>query len=166
MSIRKAITLAGLALAVAALSPASAPAKAGGTDRPVKGSASGMDSVNTKTLAITADATGIISHLGETTAHFEADGALTPQGTVAASGTFTLVADNGDLLTGTFTLAGPAPSFSVHTVRIVMTITGGTGRFADASGELTTTQRVTPFSFDGVTLRQASEGPVRGQISY
>ena len=172
MFVRKAITLTGIAVAVAALSPASAPAAAGGADRPVKGSLSGMDSIDVsrlpidQTLAIEADVSGVISHLGRTTAHLEGHGALTPQGTVAANGTGTLVAANGDRLTGTFTLAGPAPSFGVHEVRIVMTIIGGTGRFADATGTLRSAQQVTPTSFDGVTLHQASEGPVSGRISY
>jgi hypothetical protein len=166
MFVRKAMTLAGLALAVAALGPASAPAAVEGTDRPVQGSASGMDSVNVQTLAMEADINVLMSHLGESTAHFQGQGALTPEGTVAATGTFTIVAANGDELTGTFTLAGPAPSFGVHTIDVVMAITGGSGRFAGATGTLSTTQLVTPLSLEGTTLRQAMEGAVSGQISY
>ena len=58
MSIRKLITLAGLALAVVAIGPASALANAGGTDRPVKGTISGTVSLNVLTGAFTADAIG------------------------------------------------------------------------------------------------------------
>lgn len=174
MSFRKAITLTGLALAVAALSPASSPAAAGGADRLVKGSVSGIDSIDVsrlpidRTLAIEADVSGVLSHLGKTTAHFEGDGALTPQGTVAASGDSTVVAANGDRLTGTFTLEGPGPSNPprVHEVTLEIRITGGTGRFEDASGVLRSTQQVTPLAFDGPILHQASEGPVNGRISY
>jgi hypothetical protein len=171
MSVRNAITLACLAVALAALSPASAPAAAR-SDRPLKGSVSGMDSIDVsmlpidQTLAIEADAAGAISHLGKATAHLEAHGALTAQGTVAASGTSTIVAANGDQLSGTFTLAGPAPSLGVHQITIVMTITGGTGRFADATGTLRSAQQVTPISIDGGILHQASEGPLSGGLNY
>jgi hypothetical protein len=174
MSIRKAITLVGLALAVAALSPASSPAAAGGSDRPVKGSVSGIDSIDVSmlpidgTLTLEANVSGVMSHLGRTTAHLKGDGALTPQRTVAASGTATVVAANGDQLTGTFTLAGPGPSNppKVHDVAIEITIKGGSGRFSDATGVLNSTQRVTPLGLVGTILHQTSEGPVSGRISY
>ncbi len=165
MSTRKATMLAGLALALVALSPASATAAAGGTDRPMKGTASGTVSVNVQTLAISADLAGVSTHLGKYTAHVEANGTLTPQGTIA-TGPITLVASNGDQLTGIFTLNGPAPTPNVHTAEVVVTFTGGTGRFADASGTVRSTPELTPFAFDGVTLLERSEGPVRGRISY
>jgi hypothetical protein len=176
MSFRKAMTLTGLTLAVAALTPVSAPAVAGGADRhvAVKGSVSGMDSIDVsrlpidQTLAIEAHVSGVLSHLGKTTAHLKGDGALTPQGTVAASGASTVVAANGDRLTGTFTLEGPGPSNPprVHEVMVEITITGGTGRFESASGVLRSTQQVTPLALDGPILHQASEGPVNGRFSY
>ncbi len=166
MSIRKVMTLAALALAVAALAPASALAKSGGTDRPVKGSGSGTVSIYLPTFAITGDLTGAATHLGEYTAHVEATGTLTPEGTVLATGTQTTVADNGDQLTGPVTITGPAPSTTVHQTTAVMTVTGGTGRFAGASGTLTTTSEATPFSFDGVTLLESLETTTTGDISY
>ena len=55
---------------------------------------------------------------------------------------------------------------SAHTTTIVMTVTGGTGRFSDASGTLTAITEVSPISFDGVTLVNSVEGTVTGQISY
>jgi hypothetical protein len=165
MSIRKLITLAGLALAVVAISPASAPANAGGTDRPVKGTISGTVSLSVKTLAFTADAMGVSTYDGEYTVSEEGTVAITPEG-VFGSGTLTIVAANGDQTTGTFTLATPGQPGEAHTTTTVITVTGGTGRFSDASGTLTSITEVSPISFDGVTLVNSVEGTVTGQISY
>ncbi len=167
MSTRKGTLLASLAVVVAALSPASAPADIGGTDRPVKGSGSGLVSINTQALTLTADATGAISHLGENvTAHVDAHlVGQTPDG-VILQGTQTVVADNGDQLTGTVTITGPGPTLSVHPTTAVMTVAGGTGRFADASGTITIDSIATPFSFDGVTLLERIDFTVTGDLSY
>ena len=166
MSIRKALTLAGLVLALAVLSPASTLAKAGGTDRPVHGSGPGTVSINVQTFAIAGDLTGVVSHLGKFTARVEATGSLTPEGTTVATGTVTFVAADGDRLTGDVTITGPAPTTSVHENLTITTITGGTGRFAHASGTMRTTGVITPFSFDGVTLLESIETTTRGRISY
>ena len=87
---RKAMMIAGLAiLAVGVLAPAGALGKAGGTDRPIKGTASGTTELDLGSLTFTTDATGTTSHLGRTTTHLDA--ALTPTGadtfTIAGSGT-------------------------------------------------------------------------------
>ena len=68
---RKVIMIAGLALALGVLAPATALGKAGGTDRPVQGSGSGTTVLDLATLAFVTDATGVVSHLGQTTVHFE-----------------------------------------------------------------------------------------------
>ena len=57
MSIRKTTMLAGLVLVLVALSPASALANAGGTDRPGKGTVSGTASINVQTLGLTGELT-------------------------------------------------------------------------------------------------------------
>jgi hypothetical protein len=158
--------LAGLALALVALSPASAPAKAGGTDRPYKGTFSGTVSVNLQTLEITSDATGVAAHLGKYATSLEGAIAITPEGTTG-SGTQTIVAANGDQGTGTFTLSTPGlPTDPGHTTTLVTTVTGGTGRFSDASGTLTSLSHVSPLSVDGVMLLNSFEGTTRGRISY
>jgi hypothetical protein len=176
MSIRKLMALAGLALAVAALSPASAPAKAGGTDRPVKGSGSGTASVDTTTLgttgtlAITADATGFLTHLGLYTTHVELDGRLEVVGgqlLVVADGSQTVVVANGDEVTGDVHLTGPPPiTPGVHEVTMVLTIIGGTGRFADASGTVRTDILASRKSFLNGILLEDIEYTNTGQISY
>jgi hypothetical protein len=137
MSVRKAITLAGLALAVAALSPASAPAAAGGTDRPVKGYVAGENAVSRTSLTtfdVSAHASGVLSHLGENvTADFTGSGFLTGIGTPNVGtehhGNVLVTADNGDTLIGDFTVRGPAPAFAPHQIEVEIVITGGTGRF-------------------------------------
>lgn len=165
---RNKVTIAVTAAAALALAvgPASAGAKNEDNYRTVKGYATGTDSVNVQTLDITADARGDLSHLGDTTAHFAVDADRTQEGTVAGTGDFTLAAANGNELTGTFTLAGPAPSLGAHEVRLVLDVNGGSGRFADADGELRTTQQVTPRSLVNGILHQDSEGPIAGRISY
>ena len=161
---RKLTTLAGIALAVAVLSPA-ASANAEGTDRPFMGTVSGTVSLNVLTGAMTAHAEGVATHLGEYTAGLEGTATITPTG-VFGSGTQTTVAANGDELTGTYTLSTPGAPGVAHTTTIVTTATGGTGRFSGASGTVTTVVEVSPISFNGVTLVNRSEGTTSGQISY
>jgi hypothetical protein len=165
MSIRTTTMLAGLVLAVAALSPASALAKAGGADRPVKGTVSGTVSANVQAFAITGEGTGVAAHLGRFTSSLEGAIAITPEGT-EGGGTQTIVAANGDQLTGTFTLSTPGLPSEAHTTMLVTTLTGGTGRFSDAHGILRSVLEVSPMSFDGLTLVNGVEGTVRGRISY
>jgi hypothetical protein len=126
--------IAGLILAVGALAPAGALAKAGGTDRPIKDTSSGTISVDPATLAFTADTTGRIAHLGRTTAHLE--GVVTPTGplTFTVAGTTTAVAANGDKLFATFSGSGTNDGSGNSEGPEVTAITGGTGRFENASG--------------------------------
>ena len=91
-------------LALAVLSPASALANAGGTDRPIKGAGTGTISLDPATGAFTGVVPGVSSHLGDITVHIEGVGARAADGTFAGSGTATLVAANGDEVTGTITL--------------------------------------------------------------
>ena len=78
MSIRKVMTLAGLALAVAAFSPAAALAKAGGTDRPISASGPGRTTANLATETFVFEFSGTGSHLGKFTA--TTGEPLSPQG--------------------------------------------------------------------------------------
>jgi len=165
MAVRKAIMLAGLVFALAALSPAAALAKAGGTDRPLKGSGSGTLTLNLQTGAFAYDATEVDSHSGKVTVHSDGAFVLTGPGTFAVSGTTTSVAANGDQLTSTFTGTGTI-SATGSTTTINSTFTGGTGRFADASGTATTTSHGTTISNDGVTVISSMEYTLKGRISY
>jgi hypothetical protein len=169
MAIRRAILLTGLVLAVSSLIPAAALAKAGGTDRPLKGTAAGSVTVTIPGLHLTTDVSGVMTHLGKFSGHFEGNAEIVG-GRTLGEGTFTVVAANGDELTGTFTLNGALPSGEVHTATAVLTITGGTGRFADASGTVTVPLVLTPSCFLEPScpgsLVETAEGPLMGLISY
>lgn len=165
------LILCGLVLALVPLSPASAAAKAGGTDRPVKGTASGTATGTLGArLGITIDLAGVATHLGKYTVHVDAVGVISG-GEVVGDGTFTVVAANRDQLTGTATFTAPLPTGEVHTTTAFLTITGGTGRFADASGTITSQNLETgicfadPSSCPGLIIN-ALKGRLRGHISY
>jgi hypothetical protein len=164
----KLLVLAGVALAIAALVPASALAKKGGTDRPVKGKVSGLSVFCPATGEGTENVSGVATHFGKFTGHTEGSFMFTSPTTGFGEGTASLVAANGDELTGTWTdEAVIKPDLSGHIGMIVVIITGGTGRFAGASGMIEVVQ-------DGTVLFRDEEGCAHdfnketwtGQISY
>lgn len=175
MTTRRAIARAGLVLALAVLSPASALADAGGY-RPTKGTGSSMIRLNTKTLHFTADGTGFMTHLARYSVHF--DGQARPirstppnKVAVAAEGTMTLAAANGDELYGVFKLTTEDFVLGAgHKDTLEITITGGSGRFESADGTLEATSQIGPGTFvdeDEVTwMVSRSEDTITGQISY
>ena len=162
---RAAIGVAALVLGLAFVGPASAEAKVGGTDRPVRATLSGTVRANLQNLAVTVEASGVASHVGRFSSTLDGFIAIGAEGTTG-SGTQTIVAANGDRLDGTFTLSTPGLPTEGHTTTIVMTVTGGTGRFSDASGTLTSKTLVTPLGVEGLTLINAFEGTTRGRVSY
>lgn len=86
------------------------------------------------------DCAGIVTHLGAAklyTSH-QSDGSQ------IINGLFTLVAANGDQIAGTYqgTATWDLPN-RVAIGHTVFKVTGGTGRFAQASGEITSTSCVT-----------------------
>lgn len=161
---RKAILIAGLILAVGV--PAGALAKAGGTDRPIKDQSSGTTVVNLGDLSFTIDATGIGSHLGRTTSHL--DGALTLTGpnSFNINGTSTVVAANGDELYGTFSGSGTSDTAGNSEGPVTITVTGGTGRFENASGSYAGSFSQVVLGADGTSLTLATDYSLRGRISY
>ena len=163
---RKAIMIAGLILAVGVLAPAGALGKAGGTDRPIKGNVSGTTVLDLGTLTFVSDTTGTLSHLGTTTTHFEAT--LTPTGpsTFTVAGSFVTVAANGDQLFATFTGSGTLDASGNATGTATSTFTGGTGRFAGASGTVTGPFSQVMISTTGTTSTFATDISLTGTISY
>ena len=163
---RKAIMIAGLILAVAALSTIGALAKPGGTDRPIKDDESGTSVLDLGSLTFTTDTTGNTSHLGRTTTHLDA--ALTPTGadtfTVAGSGT--VVAANGSELSVTFSGSGTIDASGNAEGSVVLTITGGTGRFDGASGTLTGSFTQIVVSTSATTQTYDTHYSLSGTISY
>ncbi len=53
------------------------------------------------TIGVTIDLTGVATHVGKYSGHFDAVGVIS-SGEVVGDGTFTLVATNGNQLTGPF----------------------------------------------------------------
>lgn len=178
MFTRKVFALAGLVLAVAVLSPASALANAGGTDRPYRATGSGI-AVSTAVSPgnlVTRFAGHIRgTHVGNAT--FVNDPqfiTITGLGSLSYSApNSVLTAANGDKLytsqtgTGTFTpeCIGTGDG-CVITIEHTNIITGGTGRFEDASGTTHTTARTVRTSTDGTTSTSSTEFTVVGTISY
>ena len=163
---RAALTLVSLVLAFAMLSAASASAKTGGTDIPIKGNGTGTISLDPETGAFTGDVPGVSSLLGKVDVQIAGVGARTANGTFAGSGTATIVAANGDKLTGTITLTQEALPGGHFITTVVVTITGGTGRFADASGTLTVICHSGPPDQVAEMLVIKAECKFTGRVSY
>ena len=107
----------------------------GGSELPFKGTYEGEEKVLTPPSHHHLDALGNATHLGLFTV--TADWTVTTAGAIETSSTWT--AANGDKLSTSFTRQGrfvpPTATFTeTHT------ITGGTGRFANASGTFTVVQ--------------------------
>ena len=106
-----------------------------GSELPFKGTYEGLETVGTVPSHHHLDATGNATHLGRFTVR--ASWTVTMAGAIETSSTWT--AANGDELFTRFTRQGvfvpPTATFTeTHT------ITGGTGRFATASGSFTVVQ--------------------------
>ena len=127
------VLLAGVVVAVtAALSPSAAPT-AHGTSRPLTGTGTGTTTLNLGTGAATADFAGHLSPLGAETGHDDLTFIPTSASTFSYTGTRTFVAANGGKLFSAITGSGTFTRSTAHSME-TDTITGGTGRFAGASG--------------------------------
>jgi hypothetical protein len=105
-------------------------------ETPFKGTVNAHETVvpSPPTASLTRDGTGTATYLGRYTEHIVMTINLP---TLSSAGTATFTAANGDALTaavlGQATRTGPTTLSIVE----VYTITGGTGRFADATGTFT-----------------------------
>lgn len=92
-------------------------------------------------LKLKSTGTGIASHMGKATLEAYPTVNLTTAPPFAVSGTLTITAANGDELHASFTGTRSAPDATgAFIINATYTITGGTGRFENASG-----------SFEGVS---------------
>jgi len=155
----KMTALAGV-LALTALLAASAPASAGGGAMTISGHGTGVIRLDTATGAFTGEESGVSSDLGKYTLRLQGVGTSSADGTFTGSGTVTIVAANGDQLMGTFTVTGRG-----ETNRVVVTITGGTGRFANATGTLTVICVSGPPQQEGATLVLKHKCTMEGTVS-
>jgi hypothetical protein len=108
------------------------------------------------------DAAGVATHVGRFTLEspHRVDLSTVP---VRGAGTFALTAANGDRVTGRSEgLGTPTENPDVYTIVETFTVTGGTGRFAGASGSFTSERMVnlatlvTTGSFEGTISSPAS----------
>ena len=165
MKLRKLIVSSTLALAVIALGPIAAQGASKGTDRPLKGTFTTTVISNVATQTTTVDGTFRLTHLGKGTSHQDTTTSSITGNTAVNTGTATYIAANGDRLyttvvgTVTFTPTGSDASF-------VDTITGGTGRFADARGTFTRTGVAVLVSVIFPIVTSTGTATAQGQISY
>src|SRR6478735_9323640 len=147
--------IAIITLAVAASTAALAGGGAADKQTPIKGSIQGVEiaDVQFPKIFVAGSGSGRANHLGRFTMTYELEVDLL-EGETSGSSVFT--AANGDSLTTDITGRGtPTENPDVHSIVEVHTITGGTGRFADATGSfirkylLNLVTGVTSGSFDG-----------------
>jgi hypothetical protein len=160
-----AVVIGGVLLGLAA-GPAFAAED--GTDRPLRGNGEAITTLNLCAAPLSGTISGPLhtSHLGLTTTALNFTITPVTPSTALQSGSGTFTAANGDLLfvdfSGIITITSPTTNEST----LVFTITGGTGRFGDATGTFTVTAigGVTSSSGCTQTLRHTTTSD--GTISY
>jgi len=125
----------------------------GGSELPFKGTYEGLETVGTVPSHHHLDATGNATHLGRFTV--VADWTLAPTGNF---GTSTWTAANGDEFSTSFTRRGVAVPPTI-TFTETHSITGGTGRFSNASGTFTIVQT------RGLSMPYNNSATIDGTIS-
>lgn len=155
--------LAGLVLSLALVSPASGDASL--PERQIEGTGSGI-TVTTFGFPTTfvGDERADLSHLGDSTLHVEGTSVLTETG-VDLDGTATIVAANGDELRSTFSGSGEMTQTGLEAT-VVGEVTGGTGRFEDASGTITDHLVMTITDYGPSTVTSTVASLFSGTISY
>ena len=134
MKIRQSLFFA--LVAASAVSLASSAVSAVAAETPFKGTFTAVETSQLvfPILSVNREGTGTATYLGRYTVHVTLQVSVL---TLAATGTATFTAANGDTLSasvvGQATRIGP----TVLSIVEVYTITGGTGRFADATGIFT-----------------------------
>jgi hypothetical protein len=123
-------------VAAFALSLASTAVSAVAAETPFKGKVTTVETSQLvfPILSVNREGTGTATYLGKFTEHatFQVD-----VRTASATGTATFTAANGDTLTASVVGQGTRTSPTTVSIVEVYTITGGTGRFADATGTFT-----------------------------
>jgi hypothetical protein len=164
MPLRRLIFLSSSVLAVAALSPAAALGAANGTDRPLSGKSTSTTTVDLAAGTGVADGSGQVSHVGAFTFHNDITSfTLTGPDTFSFTLTASIVAANGDVIFTTATGTGTLTATGNEST-LVSTITGGTGRFADASGTITSS--ISSVNVPGMPGTSNDTETHTGQISY
>jgi hypothetical protein len=154
------------ALVASSVVPAGALGAAGGTDRPVQGKSLELASIDLATGLGTGDGHGKLSHLGKFTFHDDFTSfTFTGPSSFLISGTETIVAANGDRLFADVESVGAITSTGL-VATTTETITGGTGRFAEASGVITRHETDTGRTQTGSVVTTNLSNTSEGTISY
>jgi hypothetical protein len=159
------VLLAGVVLAVTALTrPAPAP-PAAHTARPLTGTGTGTMALDLLTGAATAHFSGHLSPLGADTGHDNLTVTLTGGSTFSYTGTRTFLVANGDKVFSNITGKGTLTRTGTNSTE-TDTITGGTGRFAGASGTYTATIHNVVVSSAAGWQTSRVTAAAHGQIRY
>ena len=160
----KALVLAGLVLAKL---PLAATAVLGGPKlkaRRVLLSGSGISTTDSESRTFVVLATGDVGRLRRLT--LKAQGMFAPADSVLSfTGAATLVADNGDELTGTFE-GTSTPLSSEGDATFLLTIAGGSGRFQNASGTMNVMVHGALTSTHGTLMVYYNQFAGAGTLSY
>ena len=159
------VLLAGVAAFVVTTLSSSAAAAPHGTARPLTGTGTGTTTINLTTGAATSDFTGHLSSLGAESGYDNLTFTLTGPSTYSYTGTRTFVAANGDKLFSAITGKGTLTRTTAKSTE-TDTITGGTGRFAGASGTYTDTVSSVVVSATSTSQTSRLTAAVQGQIRY
>jgi hypothetical protein len=153
-------------LAVAALSPAAALGKAKRTDHSSRGTSSSTTTVDLATGKGSVVGSGRLSQLGRFSFTNDITSfKLTGPDTFSLRLTAILVATGGDRICTTATGKGTLTATGSEAT-LVSTITGGTGRFALASGTMTSRIRSEIGSSVGTTLTTRDTESHEARLSY
>ena len=158
MTLKTQIAVITLAVA-ASLTAALAGGAAAEKQTPIKGSLQGVEiaEVQFPKLFVDGSGSGNATHLGRFTLAYELEVDLLTL-PIESFGSSVFTAANGDsLFTDIIGLATPTENADVVSIVEVHTITGGTGRFAGATGSF-----IRKYSLDRVTL--VSSGSFDGTI--
>ena len=165
--LRRSTPLVAAALALAALSPAAAPAKQkGGGYRHFDAVETGSSVITSAgpVLKVTGDAVIRGKLIGKGTLHLDLTVTPAPVGDWKAVGRFTITAANGDTLTGT-SRGSLKVTGQVNAVDFRSKVRGGTGRFAGARGWLVSRGTTTIVEIDAAgAIHTSDEATCKGLI--
>lgn len=167
---RRRIIFGFVLIAALALGAIATPAGAA-TTRSLTGTVQGSTSANIGAVVHgVSDGAILAKHLGRGTYHLQFSGFFNGL-TFTLSGDLRLTVANRNILSGTVSgTAGNLPPFigSTAPFDLVLTVSGGTGRFADATGELhfTGTNTVTSIDFTNQTFTASTTGKMAGFVTY
>lgn len=160
----KALVLAGLILVKLPLAATAVLGTPKRKARRVLLSGSGISTSDSESRTFVVLATGDVGRLRRLT--LKAQGMFAPTDSILAfTGAATLVADNGDELTGT--LEGTStPLAREGDATFLLTITGGSGRFQNASGTMNVIAHGALTSTHGTLLVYYNQFTGSGTLSY